>query len=56
MLPALTALAVIYANWRIASVGRAGLLWFGQRRGGWAVPAAGRRAHDEPSRQPLISP
>jgi hypothetical protein len=56
MLPALTALAVIYANWRIATVGRAGLLWFGQRHGGWVVAAAGRRAHDAPGRQPLISP
>lgn len=31
--PALTALTVVYANWRMASVGRAGLVWFGQRRG-----------------------
>jgi hypothetical protein len=34
ILPALTALAVMYANWRIAKVGRAGLFWFGQRTGG----------------------
>jgi len=56
LLPALTALAVLYANWRIATVGRAGLLWFGQRRGGWAIAAAGRRAPNRPGRQPLISP
>jgi hypothetical protein len=56
LLPALTALAVIYANWRIASVGRAGLLWFGQRSGGWDVAAASRRALIRPGRQPLISP
>jgi hypothetical protein len=41
VLPALTALAVMYANWRLARVGRAGLLWFGQRRGG-SVPAIAR--------------
>lgn len=29
--PALTALAIVYANWRMATVGRAGLLWFGKR-------------------------
>lgn len=41
--PALTALAVMYANWRIAKVGRAGLLWFGQRTGGRALkPAPGK--------------
>jgi hypothetical protein len=33
ILPALTALAVMYANWRMARVGRAGLFWFGQRAG-----------------------
>jgi len=32
--PSLTALAILYANWRIAKVGRAGLFWFGQRTGG----------------------
>jgi hypothetical protein len=37
ILPALTALAVMYANWRIAKVGRAGLFWFGQRTGGLAL-------------------
>lgn len=42
LLPALTALAVMYANWRIARVGRAGLLWFGQRRGGVPPRTAGR--------------
>jgi hypothetical protein len=56
LLPLLTSLAVMYANWRIATVGRAGLLWFGQRRGGWAIAAAGRRAPNQPGRQPLISP
>jgi hypothetical protein len=55
LLPALTALAVMYANWRIASVGRARLLWFGQHRGGWATEAAGRQAPNQPGRQPLIS-
>jgi uncharacterized membrane protein len=34
--PALTALAIVYANWRMAKVGRAGLFWFGQRTGGHA--------------------
>jgi hypothetical protein len=34
--PALNAVAVAYANWRIAKVGRAGLIWFGQRTGGHA--------------------
>jgi hypothetical protein len=32
--PALTALAIVYANWRMAKVGRAGLFWFGQQTGG----------------------
>ena len=32
--PALTALAIVYANWRMARVGRAGLFWFGQQTGG----------------------
>lgn len=32
--PALTALAIVYANWRMAKVGRAGLIWFGQQSGG----------------------
>ena len=32
--PALTALAIVYANWRLAKVGRAGLFWFGQQTGG----------------------
>jgi hypothetical protein len=36
VLPALTALAIAYANWRMARAGRAGLLWFGQRTGGHA--------------------
>jgi hypothetical protein len=27
----------MYANWRIAKVGRAGLFWFGQRTGGLAL-------------------
>jgi uncharacterized membrane protein len=41
--PALTALAVMYANWRIARAGRAGLVWFGQRTGGRPLkPAAGK--------------
>lgn len=35
--PALNALAVMYANWRLVKVGRAGLLWFGQRTGGCAL-------------------
>ncbi|MGA7179803.1 MAG: hypothetical protein WBX11_09505 [Thiobacillaceae bacterium] len=38
--PALTALAVGYANWRMARVGRAGLFWFGQRTGGHAPEPA----------------
>jgi len=33
--PTLTALAIVYANWRMAKVGRAGLFWFGQRTGGY---------------------
>ena len=37
ILPALTALAVMYANWRMVKVGRAGLIWFGQRTGGRAL-------------------
>lgn len=40
ILPALTALAVMYANWRMARVGRAGLFWFGQRAGGHALEPA----------------
>ena len=32
--PTLTALAIVYANWRMAKVGRAGLLWFGRHTGG----------------------
>lgn len=40
ILPALTALAVMYANWRIAKVGRARLFWFGQRTGGLALKPA----------------
>jgi uncharacterized membrane protein len=32
--PALTALAIVYANWRMARVGRAGLFWLGQKTGG----------------------
>lgn len=35
--PTLTALAIVYANWRMATTGRAGLLWFGQRSGGRAL-------------------
>lgn len=35
--PTLTALAIVYANWRMATVGRAGLFWFGQRSGGRAL-------------------
>lgn len=35
--PVLTALAIMYANWRMAKVGRAGLFWFGQRTGGHAL-------------------
>ena len=31
--PTLTALAIVYANWRMAKVGRAGLIWFGQHTG-----------------------
>ncbi len=31
VLPVLTSLAIVYANWRMARVGRAGLIWFGQR-------------------------
>jgi hypothetical protein len=34
--PVLTALAIVYANWRLAKVGRAGLFWFGQQTGGHA--------------------
>lgn len=34
VLPAFTALAVMYANWRLAMVGRPGLIWFGQGQGG----------------------
>lgn len=56
LLPALTALAVTYANWRIASVGRAGLLWFGQRSGGWAVAAASRQPAAQTDRHTLLSP
>jgi hypothetical protein len=37
LFPALTALAVMYANWRMVRVGRAGLVWFGQRTGGHAL-------------------
>jgi hypothetical protein len=44
--PTLTALAIVYANWRIATVGRAGLIWSGQRSGGVRVPA---RIHDVPA-------
>lgn len=45
VLPALTALAVRYANWRMAKVGRAGLFWFGQRTGGLALePVLAHRA------------
>jgi len=40
ILPALTALAVMYANWRMAKVGRAGLFWFGQRTGGHLLELA----------------
>jgi hypothetical protein len=40
ILPALTALAVMYANWRMVKVGRAGLFWFGQRTGGRALEPA----------------
>jgi hypothetical protein len=37
VLPTLTALAVMYANWRMTKVGRAGLFWFGQQTGGHAL-------------------
>ena len=40
ILPALTALAVKYANWRMVKVGRAGLFWLGQRRGGHTLEPA----------------
>jgi len=40
LLPTLTALAVMYGNWRLARVGRARLLWFGQRRGGRPLGSA----------------
>ena len=57
LLPALTAVAVMYANWRIATVGRAGLLWFGQRRGGTRPRMAGRdsnsRRHPAAGTYPL---
>jgi hypothetical protein len=47
ILPALTALAVMYANWRMVTVGRAGLIWFGQRTGGHALePAPDRCVRD----------
>ncbi len=42
VLPALTALAVMYANWRMGRVGRARLVWVGQRSGGAAC--ANRRS------------
>lgn len=43
--PALTALAVGYANWRMAKVGCAGLFWFGPRTRGLALePTHGCRA------------
>jgi hypothetical protein len=38
--PSLTALAIVYANWRMAKVKRAGLFWFGQRTGGYAPETA----------------
>jgi hypothetical protein len=41
ILPALTALAVMYANWRMAKAGRARLLWSG-RRSGAPEPASNR--------------
>ncbi|MDT3705724.1 MAG: hypothetical protein ROZ09_02785 [Thiobacillus sp.] len=34
VLPSLTALAVMYGNWRMTKVRRAGLFWFGQQTGG----------------------
>ena len=42
--PALTALAIVYANWRMAIMGRAGLYWFGQRAGGHAPEPPPARA------------
>lgn len=49
ILPALNALAVMYANWRMVKVGRAGLFWFGQRTGGYALKPAliSPRSHHE---------
>jgi hypothetical protein len=40
VLPTLTALAVMYANWRIVKVGRARLFWFEPRKGGHALAKA----------------
>lgn len=36
--PSLTALVIVYANWRMATVGRAGLIWFGQHTATHASP------------------
>lgn len=40
ILPALTAMAVMYANWRMASVGRVRVFWFGWRTGGQTLEPA----------------
>jgi hypothetical protein len=41
--PSLTALTIVYANWRMAKVGRAGLFWFGQQTGGHTPVSWGHR-------------
>lgn len=43
VLPTLTALAVLYANWRMTKVRRAGLFWFGQQTGGRTLESSPAR-------------
>lgn len=45
LLPALTALAVMYANWRMAKARRARLIWFEHRTGRHARDRAPGRPH-----------
>lgn len=52
--PSLTALAIVYANWRMAKVGRAGLIWFGQHTRAHASPPPAHpdKATGKPSHVP----
>jgi hypothetical protein len=54
--PALNALAVGYANWRMARTGRAGLFWFGQGTEGHKIANDARRRQGQVLRNHIPPP